>query len=84
MAREFETGSTDRAAPGAAEAGPDVIAPPPAPSGELITRGRTVIDPTAAHDLVVRGVTVIDRARHSYRSTPVTRGRTVIDRRSAK
>jgi hypothetical protein len=47
-------------------------------------RGRTVIDPTAAHDLVVRGVTVIDRGRRSYRSKLVNRGRAVIDERSAK
>jgi hypothetical protein len=77
MARELETGSTGAT-------GPEVTEAAPAPSGELIVRGRTVIDPTAAHDLVVRGVTVIDRGRRSYRSKLVNRGRAVIDERSAK
>ena len=79
MAHEFETSSNDGPAP---DAGPDVTRNAPAPSGELIVRGRTVIDPTAAHDLVVRGVTVIDRGRRSYRSKLVNRGRAVIDQRS--
>jgi hypothetical protein len=77
MARELETGSTGAT-------GPEVTEVASAPSGELIVRGRTVIDPTAAHDLVVRGVTVIDRGRRSYRSKLVNRGRAVIDERSAK
>jgi hypothetical protein len=82
MARELETDSTGGPALSTGDTGQDVM--PTAPSGELIVRGRTVIDPTAAHDLVVRGVTVIDRGRRSYRSKLVNRGRAVIDQRSPK
>lgn len=81
MAHEFETAGNDSPAP---DAGLDVTRNAPAPSGELIVRGRSVIDPTAAHDLEVRGVAVIDKGRRSYRSKQVNRGRAVIDERSPK
>jgi hypothetical protein len=71
MARNLETGNT-----GETEAKPNPS------SGELVTRGRTIIDPAAEHDLEVRGVTVVDKGRHSYRNKLVNRGRTVIERRS--
>jgi hypothetical protein len=73
MARNLETGNTE-------EIGPDARRTPS--SGELIERGRTIIDPAAAHDLEVRGVTVVDKGRRSYRNKLVNRGRTVVDRRS--
>jgi hypothetical protein len=79
MAREFRTGSNDSPAP---DTNSDVTRNAPAPSGELIVRGRTVIDPAEAHDLEVRGVAVIDKGRRSYRNKLVNRGRTVIDQRS--
>lgn len=81
MAREFETNSSESQAP---DAGAEVRHNAPASSGELVARGRTIIDPAAAHDLEVRGVTVIDKGRRSYRNKLVNRGRTVIDRRSDK
>jgi hypothetical protein len=79
MAHELETGSNDSVAP---DAGLNATSNAPAPSGNLVSRGRTIIDPAAAHDLEVRGVTVIDKGRHSYRNKLVNRGRTVIERRS--
>jgi hypothetical protein len=73
MARELETNSAGETRPEGTHK---------APSGDLITRGRTVIDPAEAHDLEVRGVAVIDKGRRSYRNKLINRGRTVIDRRS--